>query len=470
MQKKYNLLLLLISALLLIEASAHAQQVLPKVWSDTSGAAWFTKTGHGVRSAVYNPVTKHLLVVSKDAGSNIVIINAATGDSLGKMDMTGVSGGIYNLNIAGVSQDGKIFLGNLQTTTSAANPFKLYMWANESAAPKVVFKDSVTASRQGDALTVVGTGANTYVYVSGNAAGSKLQVLKYVNDSTTTLVKTLTLPSTYTGVLSIGPETNGWGPFWINKPGMPLVRMDTTGAITDTVNTGVVPSAWATVKYVNFYNHKYVLVTNSTVFPQRGYVVDVTKGGSNAFIAAMTPGLGSTANPNGTGDMEWSAADSTIYALATNNSFGAYKFKTPSVKVTFLANIATVPDTLKPNSIVQVRGGSASLTWGDDTQGNMTNIGGDYWQYSAGFPVGETFGYKYVTKTNAAAGTGWENDINQWGNGNRQLVVGQNDTTIALEFVNGSPNQQAQFWKPYTPSQDSIAVMFRVNMQNEENF
>ncbi|MGE5313226.1 MAG: WD40/YVTN/BNR-like repeat-containing protein, partial [Acidobacteriota bacterium] len=142
-----------------------------------------------------------------------------------------------------------------------------------------------------------------------------------------------------------------------------------------------------------------------------------------------------------------------------------------SVKVTFMANTATVPDTLKPSSSIQVRGGGAQLTWGDDTPGIMKNIGGDNWSYTGYFPVGETIPYKYVTKVNAAsANVGWENDINQWGNGNRRLIVGQNDTTIALEFVNGSPNQQAQFWKPYTPSQDSIAVMFRVNMQNEENF
>jgi hypothetical protein len=38
-----------------------------------------------------------------------------------------------------------------------------------------------------------------------------------------------------------------------------------------------------------------------------------------------------------------------------------------NVQVTFRVNTSTVPDTVTPNSaVVQVRGGTAPLTWGSD--------------------------------------------------------------------------------------------------------
>ncbi len=141
--------------------------------------------------------------------------------------------------------------------------------------------------------------------------------------------------------------------------------------------------------------------------------------------------------------------------------------------VTFIANVATVPDTLKSNSSVQIRGSAAQLTWGSDTPAKMTNKSGDYWQFTGLFVQGETIAYKFTTNAAKPAidNLGWENDITQWGNGNRQLIVGASDTTLPLQFVNGSPiKQPLQYWKPYTPSTDSVAVLFRVNVQNEENF
>jgi photosystem II stability/assembly factor-like uncharacterized protein len=212
----------------------------------------------------------------------------------------------------------------------------------------------------------------------------------------------------------------------------------------------------------------------------RVYVPYAIPGSQNVFFVGQTgANLGSwMSTDNG-------ATFSSLSAPATAGAFrsigaknlanvyagnvGLFKYQ-PSVKVTFWANTATVPDTLKPSSIIQVRGGGSQITWGNDTPAKMVNKGGDYWSYSAYFPVGTPIPYKYVTKTADAAGDGWENDITDWGNGNRQLIAGNNDTTIAIEYVNGSANTQKQFWRPYTPSTDSVAVLFRVNMANEENF
>ncbi len=145
---------------------------------------------------------------------------------------------------------------------------------------------------------------------------------------------------------------------------------------------------------------------------------------------------------------------------------------TPSVEVTFRVNTSTVPDTLKSTSTLQMRGdpgGSGGLLdWNGNSSVRFSNIGGDYWQVKARFVPGASFPYKFSThaQTNTTL-DGWENDI--LGGGNRNMVVGQNDTTIAIQFVNGSSAQQNQFWRPYVES-DSLEVTFRVNMQNQEDF
>jgi photosystem II stability/assembly factor-like uncharacterized protein len=161
---------------------------------------------------------------------------------------------------------------------------------------------------------------------------------------------------------------------------------------------------------------------------------------------------------------------------------GAYKFE-PTVAVTFRVNTSTVPDTIKSTSTVQMRGDDGNLLqWGGGSAvrfANTTSGAGasDFWTVTARFKPGQTFPYKIFTNVNANVGAGHPQEHNGWeGNlsdpgqdGNRRLVVGQNDTTIMLQFVNGSPGQQLQYWRPYTES-DSIEVRFRVNMANVEDF
>ncbi len=153
----------------------------------------------------------------------------------------------------------------------------------------------------------------------------------------------------------------------------------------------------------------------------------------------------------------------------------------PSVELTFRVNTSSVPDTIKTNSTVQMRGdGGASgglLDWNGASSVRFTNIGGDYWQAKARFVPGTSFPYKIFTNVipnvgagHAAEHSGWEGNISDLGqDNNRKMVVGQNDSVIALQFVNGSPGNQLQFWRPYVET-DSLEVTFRVNIANQEDF
>ncbi|MCB0299542.1 MAG: DUF4623 domain-containing protein, partial [Calditrichaeota bacterium] len=151
-----------VATFLLLITSAYAQ--VTNVWEKNVGDfSWFT-TANTTRGMGYNPVTDHLLVCSREGGTNVYLLNAATGDSVGQLDMTGVSGGTFSLNIVKGADDGAIYGCNLSL---ANGEFKVYRWADEASAPTVAYAATVT-SRAGDAFEVSGSGVNTVIFASGS--------------------------------------------------------------------------------------------------------------------------------------------------------------------------------------------------------------------------------------------------------------------------------------------------------------
>jgi len=133
------------------------------------------------------------------------------------------------------------------------------------------------------------------------------------------------------------------------------------------------------------------------------------------------------------------------------------------VNVTFRVNSATVPDTMGPNSVFQIRGDTSPLTWGGDTGGSLVNVGGDYWEVTLQFPANSTIQYKFFA--NAAGdpnGNGWESNVNT-PSGNRELTIANQDTVLPLQYFNKVTGND-QFFTPYVPT-DSFDVYFRLNMQ-----
>ncbi|MDD8017817.1 MAG: T9SS type A sorting domain-containing protein [Bacteroidota bacterium] len=133
------------------------------------------------------------------------------------------------------------------------------------------------------------------------------------------------------------------------------------------------------------------------------------------------------------------------------------------VKVTFIVNTSTIPDTIKgATSTLAIQGDfPAPYSWSDVP---MTNIGGDYWMGSDSIPVGKviTNGFKF------RANGGWENDFAV--KNNRQLTVGSNDTTLPVMFYNTLSSKPDPYWKPWpSTGTDSLNVWFRVNMKNAKD-
>ncbi len=190
--------------------------------------------------------------------------------------------------------------------------------------------------------------------------------------------------------------------------------------------------------------------------------------GGTTFSALKTPTSATALRAGG-------GTDATHMLAGGDAPTGFFKYA-PSVKVTFLANTAGVPDTMKATSYVGIRGSAAQLTWDNLTPAKMTNTGGgDYWTYTGYFPTGTSFNYKFFVNAKAAitsADNGWEADLSDASN-NRVLAVGQNDTTIQLQYVNGfdgtKPNQYTA--APFlTGKTDTVVAYIRVNMKGYELF
>lgn len=139
-----------------------AQLALEPLWSVPAipGSEAFPDTGSLTRGGAFNPATGNFLVATRMGGAGVRILDGATGASRGTLDMTGVSGGTFALNMVVAGSDGAIYGANL-VTDSSASPFRVYRWANESAIPTLVYSGNPGTGRYGDSLALRGDGALT---------------------------------------------------------------------------------------------------------------------------------------------------------------------------------------------------------------------------------------------------------------------------------------------------------------------
>ena len=140
------------------------------------------------------------------------------------------------------------------------------------------------------------------------------------------------------------------------------------------------------------------------------------------------------------------------------------------VKVAFIGNTCGVPDIIVGTSTVQIRGDVSPLTWDYTSPARMSITNGEYWKCEVIFNEGDTVNYKFFTNvksTISANDSGWEAGISDWGTGNRRLIVGSNDTTLPVQYVNGFKVGANQYEAPFktNPNNDTVCLFLRVNMK-----
>ncbi len=318
---------LLLMGLIVGIGTVQAQAILPtEAWRIPGGAeSWFPASGDVVRGGAYNPATGHLLVVSRAGGTNVIVVDAATGDSLAALDMTGVatSNGFFKLTEVGTTTDGQIFGVGLFLNNT--NNIQIFRWADESATPTIVFDGPLAAGRWGDGFGVGGSGNSARLYLSGSG-NDQIAVFDY-NGTAAVLRGTYLQPEAGTDRARYGlAEVPGQDSLWINEPGSAIAKISlTTGQIGREIAEGVVPVGFGDLTYFERMGRQYLGTgvrfggTPSEYFA----VVDVTDRGAERIVF-ITPSLGTTPNGNAAGFVAYDSANDRLLVGATNNGIAAY--------------------------------------------------------------------------------------------------------------------------------------------------
>jgi hypothetical protein len=231
----------LVSLLLLLlglnwTQSARAQSyLLTNLWSISPKTNTFLNSYNNLeRGLAYNPVSGHVLVVSRepvpDFGTNIFgtngvyILDSTNGTLLGKLpyDTSIINTGTFVVNMIGVTDDGVIYVGNLTTDAAGtAGPFRLYRWADESAQPQKVYDGDPSGGatigssprRFGDSLALRGTGTSTQILLGTlNQTVALLRTADGTNFTATKITTDMTAADSRYGIAWDSGDT-----FWVKQ-------------------------------------------------------------------------------------------------------------------------------------------------------------------------------------------------------------------------------------------------------------
>jgi hypothetical protein len=270
-------------------------------------------------------------VVSRNAGANVRVLNAADGTDTGMLDVTGVAGGLFPLNAVDVSDDGFIFAANMTLNASTA-PFKFYHWSANDAAPVAVTTTVTDAVRLGDKFTVTGNVANGTAQVwAASATGAVARVYIWTMNGGTFNAEpvVITLSDNVTGgAAAVEPLIDG--SFWMSFNGSGVKKYAADGTLVGSIPTTVIATGSNSISHVGYNDSGDELIAVFTygVGNENAKVVRIPGGiFEDAEVLGMTPALRVVANGNGAGDVSVRVNDDlsyTLFVLSTNNGVGAY--------------------------------------------------------------------------------------------------------------------------------------------------
>lgn len=292
-----------------------AENVDP-IWTiEAPTGGWFTDA-NTERGITFNPATGNLIVASRQGGVTPVIIDAASGDSLSVLDNTDIGGGTFPFNQIRATADGQIYTANLAINQET----RIYRWGDETAAPELVFADSI-GGRLGDSFGVVGSGDDVTVLLSGS--GSEKVVTFNWDGTSLTLANQFPVAagearggfSSRTLADSVLISGTGTAPRFMNVTdgtlGTQIVSPDVEG---EDLNSSMLNDLIE-------WNGKTLAAFGPAFTNGKFYLLDLSDG--NNLIDGVGP-IGSNANGNNTGGVLFDEANERLYLMDTNNAIHAY--------------------------------------------------------------------------------------------------------------------------------------------------
>lgn len=336
-------------------SKANAQTLSPLTTFGSNG--WlapgsnpYVTADNAQRGMGWNPVTKNVVLPSRSGGNFVAIINGTTGIVSGTLDTTGVTGGTLAMMGAGVSDDGAIYVPNLQSGSSALSPFKIYKWTGESdtnaatiAFSQVNPQTTNGAFRYADAFAVYGSGTSLKFAAAGSTTGTTgglpnngnfmLGSLDGSNTNTIycNIPNTLTASNDYRlGITFVDADTV------IGNQGTSAKITDFAAAITLS-NTGAIVTGSIAMgaadrpldyTVINGQALLAVVNTNSSLIS----IYDITNPAAAALLTTGSTVSGVlTGNANATGGLQWgemlTPTSQVLYAMSTNQGVQAMVFQ-----------------------------------------------------------------------------------------------------------------------------------------------
>ena len=314
------------------------------------GSNPYVTTDNSQRGLGWNPVTKNIVLPSRSGGNFVAIINGTTGIVSGTLDTTGVSGGTLAMMGAGVSDDGEIYVPNLQSGSNTLSPFKVYKWTgeNDTNAPTTAFSQvnpqtTSGAFRYADAFAVYGSGASLKFAAAGSTTGTtgglpnngNFMLGSLDGSNTNTIYRnipnTLTASNDYRlGITFVDADTviGNQGTSAKITDFVAATTLSNTGAIvTGSIAMG---AADRPLDYtvINGQALLAVVNTNSSLIS----IYDITNPAAAALLTTGSTVSGLlTANANATGGLQWgemlSPTSQVLYAMSSNQGVQAMVFQ-----------------------------------------------------------------------------------------------------------------------------------------------
>jgi hypothetical protein len=311
--------------------------ILTPLWQLAPGDRPYINTDGTQRGIASNPLTGNLLLISRTGGTNIYVLDGATGKELRKLnvDPAIVSGGTFAVNMIGVADDGAVYACNL-VTDSGPGQFSVYRWQNDSAdtVPTVAFlgdpsvgNTDATNRRFGDSFDVRGTGANTQILLASRAG--KLASLLATTDGlnfTATAINT----DVGAGAIGLGVAFGAGNSFWGTAFGSTLRLIDFdvaagTGTTRHNFGASDIPIAVSALAVDPAHN---LLVGVALETPDNLRLYDTTDLTAAPVLVDQALFPTDNANVNGTGSADFGARGERLYAIDSNNGIVAYQVRT----------------------------------------------------------------------------------------------------------------------------------------------
>jgi hypothetical protein len=329
------------AVLSLAPASMAAVMISPTpLWGLRPGETDWLGADGSQRSISYNPATNNVIVASRLGGNKAVILNGLTGAEVGRLNVTGVSGGnLLAYNLISVADDGSIYLANLVQT--GAN-LKVYRWASEAAGrtdlgntpPTLVFDGPIDANnRWGDTLDarVIG-GTPTLLLNSRNGTVSTLLSLTNLSGTSGNTSSLITTDAT-AGDMGLGAVFADDDTYFTKAPARPLRRLDISGgSATTSLSVGTLLGSTTGVGYDAINGVVSVVhYATSGIGPnvQLYDVTDFSVSANGAFLAPTSGPFASNGNGTTYSDFAPVVGGGIVYALSSNQGVVAYEYVIP---------------------------------------------------------------------------------------------------------------------------------------------